>query len=124
MYFLGYDIGSSSVKACLVSASTGEIIASDFFPKQEMKITAHKSGWAEQDPQMWWDNLKLAHESVMKQANAKGDEVKAIGITWQMHGLVLVDKEQNVLRPSIIWCDSRAVEYGEKAFKSIGEEKC
>ena len=124
MYFLGYDIGSSSVKACLVSASTGEIVASDFFPKQEMKITALKSGWAEQAPEMWWENLKLAHQSVMKQANATGDDIKAIGITWQMHGLVLVDKDQNVLRPSIIWCDSRAVEYGEKAFDSIGEEKC
>lgn len=124
MYFLGYDIGSSSVKACLVSASTGEIVASDFFPKQEMKITALKSGWAEQAPEMWWENLKLAHQSVMKQANASGGDIKAIGITWQMHGLVLVDKDQNVLRPSIIWCDSRAVEYGEKAFKAIGEEKC
>lgn len=124
MYFLGYDIGSSSVKACLVSASTGEIVASDFFPKQEMKITAVKSGWAEQAPEMWWENLKLAHESVMKQAKATGEDIEAIGITWQMHGLVLVDKDKNVLRPSIIWCDSRAVEYGEKAFDSIGEEKC
>lgn len=124
MYFLGYDIGSSSVKACLVSTATGEIVASDFFPKQEMKITALKPGWAEQEPEMWWHNLKLAHESVMKKANAKGDDVKAIGITWQMHGLVLVDKEQKVLRPSIIWCDSRAVKYGEKAFDVIGEEKC
>lgn len=124
MYFIGYDIGSSSVKACLTSAETGKIVASDFFPKQEMKITAVKSGWAEQDPEMWWDNLKLAHESIMKQANIKGEEVKAIGITWQMHGLVLVDKDQKVLRPSIIWCDSRAVPYGEKALKSIGEAKC
>ena len=124
MYFIGYDIGSSSVKACIVSAATGEIVASDFFPKQEMKITAVKAGWAEQDPQMWWDNLKLAHKSVLSQANINSDEIAAIGITWQMHGLVLVDKEQHVLRPSIIWCDSRAVSYGEKAMKAIGEEKC
>ncbi|SBW03165.1 FGGY family carbohydrate kinase [uncultured Dysgonomonas sp.] len=124
MYLLGYDIGSSSVKACLVKADTGEIVASDFFPKEEMKITAVKSGWAEQDPANWWTNLKLAHQSVMQKAEAKGEDIQAIGITWQMHGLVLVDKDKNVLRPSIIWCDSRAVPYGEKAFKAIGEEKC
>jgi len=124
MYLLGYDIGSSSVKACLVEADSGRIIASDFFPKEEMKITAVKPGWAEQDPSDWWANLKLAHQSIMNQAKIKGEDIKAIGITWQMHGLVLVDKDQNVLRPSIIWCDSRAVPYGEKAFQAIGEEKC
>jgi len=123
MYLLGYDIGSSSVKVCLVEANTGKIVASDFYPKEEMKITAVKPGWAEQEPEDWWKNLKLAHESVMKQSGAKGEDIKAIGITWQMHGLVIVDKDQNVLRPSIIWCDSRAVSYGEKAFKAIGEEK-
>ncbi len=124
MYLLGYDIGSSSVKVCLVNADTGKIVASDFFPKEEMKITAIKPGWAEQEPEEWWKNLKLAHESVMKSSGAKAEDIKAIGITWQMHGLVLVDKDQKVLRPSIIWCDSRAVPYGEKAFKTIGEEKC
>lgn len=124
MYLLGYDIGSSSVKACLVEANTGKIVASDFFPKEEMTITAAKPGWAEQDPAEWWANLKMAHQSVMTQSGIKAQDVKAIGITWQMHGLVLVDKDQNVLRPSIIWCDSRAVPYGEKAFKAIGEEKC
>lgn len=124
MYLLGYDIGSSSVKVCLVEASSGEIVASDFYPKQEMKITAIKAGWAEQDPADWWSNLKMAHQSVMQQSKVKAEDIKAIGITWQMHGLVLVDKDKNVLRPSIIWCDSRAVPYGEKAFKAIGEEKC
>lgn len=124
MYLLGYDIGSSSVKACLVEANTGKIIASDFYPKEEMKITAVKAGWAEQEPEEWWKNLKLAHESIVKQSGIKAEDIKAIGITWQMHGLVLVDKDKNVLRPSIIWCDSRAVPYGEKAFKAIGEEKC
>jgi len=124
MYLLGYDIGSSSVKACLVQAESGKIVASDFFPKEEMKITAVKAGWAEQDPSDWWTNLKLAHQSVMKKSGVKSEDIKAIGITWQMHGLVIVDKDKNVLRPSIIWCDSRAVSYGEKAFNAIGEEKC
>ena len=123
MYLLGYDIGSSSVKVCLVEAESGKIVASDFYPKEEMKITAVKPGWAEQAPIDWWENLKAAHSSVMAKSGAKGEEIKAIGITWQMHGLVLVDKNQQVLRPSIIWCDSRAASYGEKAFKAIGEEK-
>lgn len=124
MYLLGYDIGSSSVKVCLVEAESGKIVASDFYPKQEMEITAAKPGWAEQNPSDWWENLKKAHHSVMNKSGVSGKEVKAIGITWQMHGLVLVDRDKNVLRPSIIWCDSRAVPYGEKAFKAIGEEKC
>lgn len=124
MYLLGYDIGSSSVKASLVDADSGRIVASDFFPKQEMKITALRSGWAEQNPADWWENLTLAHASVMARAGAKGEDIEAIGITWQMHGLVLVDKAGEVLRPSIIWCDSRAVAYGEEAFRAIGQERC
>lgn len=124
MYLLGYDIGSSSVKACLVEAASGKIVASDFYPKEEMKITAIKPGWAEQEPEEWWSNLKNAHQSIMTKSGVKSEDIKAIGITWQMHGLVLVDKDKKVLRPSIIWCDSRAVPYGEKAFDAIGHERC
>ena len=123
MYLLGYDIGSSSVKVALVEVETGRMIASDFFPKVEMPMHAEKSGWAEQDPEMWWSNLKLANESVLKMSNINPQDIKAIGISWQMHGLVMVDKNKKVLRPSIIWCDSRAVPYGEKALNTIGEEK-
>jgi xylulokinase len=123
MYLLGYDIGSSSVKACLVEAGSGKIVAQDFFPKVEMQIIAEKAGWAEQNPESWWTNLKLANESVLKQSGVAAEDIQAIGISWQMHGLVLVDKNQQVLRPSIIWCDSRAVSYGEKAFQAIGKEK-
>jgi xylulokinase len=124
MYLLGYDIGSSSVKACLVEAESGGVVASDFFPKVEMPIIAERPGWAEQDPESWWANLKLAHKSVLAQSGVKGEEIKAIGISWQMHGLVLVDKNQEVLRRSIIWCDSRAAAYGRRAFEAIGREKC
>ena len=85
---------------------------------------AVKAGWAEQDPQMWWDNAKLSLKKVMDMAQVKGNDIKAIGISYQMHGLVCVDKSLNVLRPSIIWCDSRAVPYGEKAFGEIGHEQC
>ena len=58
------------------------------------------------------------------ETGAKGEDILAIGISYQMHGLVCVDKQQNVLRPSIIWCDSRAVPYGDKAFRDLGEERC
>jgi len=123
MYLLGYDIGSSSVKASIVEVETGKTVASDFFPKIEMPMKAERAGWAEQDPEMWWSNLKLANASVLAQSNVDPQDIKAIGISWQMHGLVLVDRDQQVIRPSIIWCDSRAVPYGEKAFNAIGEEK-
>lgn len=123
MYLLGYDIGSSSVKAAIVDVETGRTVASDFFPKIEMPMHAERAGWAEQDPEMWWSNLKLANSSVLEQSGVDPQDIKAIGIAWQMHGLVLVDSDQQVIRPSIIWCDSRAVPYGEKAFQTIGEEK-
>ncbi len=125
MFLLGYDIGSSSVKASLVEAQTGKCIAQDFFPKQEAPIIAHKQGWAEQDPAMWWENLRLATASVLEQAgNISRKDIKAIGLSYQMHGLACVDKDMNVLRPSIIWCDSRAVPYGEKALAALGKDYC
>ena len=123
-YLLGFDVGSSSVKASLVNADTGKCVASAFYPEREAPITAVKTGWAEQDPQMWWDNAKLSLKKIMADSNAKAEEIKAIGISYQMHGLVCVDKNLNALRPSIIWCDSRAVNYGDKAFRTIGQEKC
>ncbi|MDR3193662.1 MAG: carbohydrate kinase [Tannerella sp.] len=123
MYLLGYDIGSSSVKACLVDAESGKTVARDFFPKTEMRMIAEQPGWAEQQPEVWWENLKLANESVLKQSGVAAGDIKAIGISWQMHGLVLVDREKQTLRPAIIWCDSRAVPYGEKAFEAIGREQ-
>ena len=124
MYLLGYDIGSSSVKASLVNAVTGKCVASAFYPKTEAAIIAVKQGWAEQEPSNWWENLKLSTKAIMAESGVKAEDIKAIGISYQMHGLVCVDKDQNVLRPAIIWCDSRAVPYGQKAFETIGEEKC
>ena len=134
MYLLGYDIGSSSVKASLVNAVTGKCVASAFFtgkcvasafyPKTEAAIIAVKQGWAEQEPANWWENLKLSTKAIMAESGVKPEDIKAIGISYQMHGLVCVDKNQNVLRPAIIWCDSRAVPYGQKAFQTLGEEKC
>ena len=123
-YLLGFDVGSSSVKASLVDSDSGVCVASAFYPEKEAPIIAVKSGWAEQDPQMWLDNAKLSLKKVMADSSVKGEDIKAIGISYQMHGLVCVDKNQNVLRPSIIWCDSRAVPYGEKAFENIGSKEC
>ena len=123
-YLLGFDVGSSSVKASLVDVESGEIASSAFYPEKEAPIMAVKAGWAEQDPQMWWENAKLSLKKVMNTTGAKGEDILAIGISYQMHGLVCVDKAHKVLRPSIIWCDSRAVPYGERAFRDLGAELC
>jgi len=122
-FLLGYDVGSSSIKVTLLNAENGQAIASAISPKVEMEIKSPKKGWAEQDPECWWDNLIQATGELGKKVRLKPDTIIAIGISYQMHGLVLVDKAKKVLRPSIIWCDSRAVDIGEKAFQDIGKEK-
>jgi xylulokinase len=124
MYLLGYDLGSSSVKASLLDASTGHCVASAFFPKKEMEIMAPHAGWAEQHPDAWWANAKAATAEILAESKISPSDIKAIGISYQMHGLVTIDKDGKVVRPAIIWCDSRAVETGNKAFQSIGAEKC
>lgn len=123
-YFLGLDVGSSSVKAALVDTETGKCAATTFYPEHEAPIIAVKKGWAEQNPEMWWENCKLGIKKVKEMANANAEDIIAIGISYQMHGLVCVDKELNALRPAIIWCDSRAVPYGERAFNDLGADKC
>ena len=124
MYLLGYDIGTSSVKASLVDAKSGRAVASDFFPKQEAPIKALQNGWAEQNPDSWWQYLKEATASVVGKAGVNPADIAAIGFSYQMHGLVCVDSEGKPLRDSIIWCDSRAVPYGRKAFEELGAEQC
>jgi xylulokinase len=124
MYLLGFDVGSSSVKASLLDAASGTCIASAYQPKQEMLIKAVKPGWAEQEPDDWWKYLKLALAEVLHQSGANAADIKSIGISYQMHGLVVVDKNGKVLRPSIIWCDSRSVDIGNTAFNRIGPDKC
>ncbi|WP_167606055.1 xylulokinase [Maribellus sediminis] len=124
MHLLGFDIGSSSVKVSLIQGETGAVVASSFYPKQEMKITAHKAGWAEQAPELWWENLKLALADVLNASKVDRESIEAIGISYQMHGLVMVDKNQEVIRPSIIWCDSRAAAIGDRAFEEIGGQRC
>ena len=124
MVLLGYDVGSSSIKAALVNAENGSTLAVAQFPDKEMEILSPHSGWAEQDPELWWDNLCQVTQKLLEKHPVQVDDIKGIGIAYQMHGLVLVDKNHQVLRPSIIWCDSRAVEIGNQAFQEIGEEIC
>ncbi len=124
MLLLGIDLGSSSVKASIIDGESGKCLASAFYPKDEMKIIANKPGWAEQDPETWWTNLKASIADCNNQLGSRKKEIGAIGISYQMHGLVTLDKDLKVLRPSIIWCDGRAVSYGEKAFAGIGKDFC
>ena len=124
MYLLGCDIGSSSIKASIVDVESGKTVASDYYPREEAAIIAVKPGWAEQDPESWWKYLKEAIKGAIAVARINGEDIKAVGISYQMHGLVVVNKAKEVLRPSIIWCDSRAVQYGDRAFKAIGEKHC
>ena len=124
MFSLGFDIGSSSIKASILDTDNGIVVAEGFYPKEEMTIDSPQPGFAEQNPETWWEYSKLLLKQLLKDKNVDGKKIKSIGISYQMHGLVLVDKVQNVLRPSIIWCDSRAVNIGNDAFRAIGEDYC
>jgi len=124
MFLLGLDIGTSSVKASVIEVQTQQTIASVQYPETESGISSLQTGWAEQSPEMWWEHVQLAILKLHAQSRYDPKDIAAIGIAYQMHGLVIVDKDQNVLRNSIIWCDSRAVEIGNKAFETIGKEKC
>ena len=124
MYLLGLDIGSSSIKAALVDADSAQPLAVVQQPKREMGMIAHQPGWAEQEPETWWQHVCAAIQELLSNAAIDPAQIKGIGIAYQMHGLVLVDKDQNVLRPSIIWCDSRAVEIGNESFDRIGQKTC
>ncbi len=124
MLLLGIDVGTSSIKVSVVDAQTGKNVTSASYPDKETEIIAVKNGWAEQSPDLWWTNVQQA---ILK-CNASGKynpkDIAAIGIAYQMHGLVLVDANGDNLRNSIIWCDSRAVEIGDRAFKDLGEDFC
>ncbi|CAI8353994.1 MAG: Xylulose kinase [Flavobacterium sp. SCGC AAA160-P02] len=124
MYYLGLDIGSSSVKVAIVDAVTGKNLASLHEPKNEMQIISHQNDWAEQDPEMWWTHSCTAIKRIIRKTAIEPSKISGIGISYQMHGLVVVDSKGNPLRNSIIWCDSRAVEIGNMAFSELGENKC
>ena len=123
-YFLGFDLGSSSVKAALLEAGSGKPLASAFSPSSEMKIHAPRPGFAEQDPDHWWQELLQATRLLRQKFLFDKEDIGAIGISYQMHGLVCLDKNNKPLRPAIIWCDSRAVDYGAEAFERLGKGFC
>jgi xylulokinase len=124
MLLLGIDIGTSSIKVSVVDAALQTCIASAQYPDTESAIISKQAGWAEQSPEMWWEHVQKAIMLAQKSKSFNPQDISAIGIGYQMHGLVLVDKDQNCLRDSIIWCDSRAVEIGNDAFDAIGHEVC
>ena len=112
MLLLGIDIGTSSIKVSVVNADTQKCIASTQYPDTESGIISKQSGWAEQSPEMWWLHVQEAILQLNATKRYHPKDIGAIGIAYQMHGLVLIDKNQQVLRDSIIWCDSRAVNIG------------
>lgn len=122
MKTLGIDIGSSSIKVAVFDASNGNCLASAQMPPDEMAIGSPQKGWAEQDPNTWWSYFVDAARELSTLVDM--GSIEAIGITYQMHGLVAVDDLGGVVRPSIIWCDSRAVSLGNEALRMIGPEKC
>lgn len=124
MLFLGIDVGSSSVKLSVLDGTSGKALAATQYPKTELSIASPQPGWAEQNPDTWWDCIKKGCEELFAKDGVDSKKIEAIGISYQMHGLVLVDAEQNVLRPAIIWCDSRAVPYGAGAFEALGADYC
>ncbi len=124
MYYIGYDLGSSSIKVAIVDAETGANVIALNEPETEMEIVAPQQHWAEQDPEMWWNYICVATKRAIKESGVDASKISGIGISYQMHGLVVVDKAGTPLRNSIIWCDSRAVEIGDVAFKGLGEKFC
>jgi len=124
MYWIGYDIGSSSIKAALVNDDDGSVLDISQHPKKEMPIISLNLGWGEQDPELWWKYVCECTQELISKNNINKQDIRGIGISYQMHGLVVVDKKLNPIRPSIIWCDSRAVETGEALFESSGTAKC
>ena len=124
MYFLGFDLGSSSLKTALVDSKTGEVLSLVKTPAEELKIDAPETGWAEQDPERWWECFCLGTREVLSQTQVAPETIVGIGIAYQMHGLVTLDAEGDVVRPSIIWCDSRAVSIGDQTFEELGADLC
>ena len=124
MQFIGLDIGSSAVKGSIIDGGTGRCLASATHPKGSFEISSPKKGWAEQDPDWWWASVQTIIRKLLSNTDVKKERIAGIGIAYQMHGLVAVDQDLRAVRPSIIWCDSRAVETGDKAFNETGREKC
>lgn len=124
MLFLGIDVGSSSTKLSVLDGKTGKCVGALSYPETELAIASPEVGFAEQDPEVWWDCIQKGAAKLFASGKFDSKQIQAIGISYQMHGLVVVDAEQKVLRPSIIWCDSRAVPLGNAALAEMGTDYC
>ncbi len=124
MLSLGFDIGSSSIKGALLDLATGATVASGQYPTEEMAIRSPQPGWAEQDPEYWWECVRKVARTLLSSPSVDPKQIISIGLSYQMHGLVVTDRQGSPLRPAIIWCDSRAVEIGNRAFATMGAEYC
>lgn len=122
MYSLGIDVGSSSVKVSLLDIESGKCLASATNPKSEAEIVSPQKGWAEQDPESWWLYVCEGIKEISSSCDIS--KVASIGISYQMHGLVVLDEDCRPVRNAIIWCDSRAVDTGAAALEGIGYDKC
>ncbi|MDP5172530.1 MAG: FGGY family carbohydrate kinase [Bacteroidia bacterium] len=124
MYFIGYDIGNANIKAALFDGESNRVVEVIQYPNTGMDMISRRTGWAEQQPELWWMHFCMATRKLLSQTGVNPAEIEAIGIAYQMHGLVLIDSDGQVLRPAIIWCDGRAVKIGQQAFEEIGEKYC
>jgi xylulokinase len=124
MLLLGIDVGTSAIKVSVVDANTGKVVGKSQYPETETAILAPQSGWAEQSPMQWWADVQMAIKKAHAANNYNAADIKAVGIAYQMHGLVLVNDKNEAIRNSIIWCDSRAVHFGDAAEKTLGKAYC
>ncbi|WP_321477178.1 xylulokinase [uncultured Paludibaculum sp.] len=118
MYWLGIDIGTGGSRALLVDAQ-GKVKAGFTAPHEEMKM--ERPLWAEQCPEDWWSAAQKAVQGVLKEAGVSGAEVKAVGLSGQMHGLVLLDANNEVVRPALIWCDQRSQPQVDFIHQTVGK---
>jgi xylulokinase len=119
MYWLGVDVGTGGSRALLVDAN-GRVRYSFVAPHEEMRML--KPLWAEQEPEDWWRASQLAIQGVLKQAKADGGAINGIGLSGQMHGLVLLDEKHSVIRPALIWCDQRSQRQVDEINAAAGPE--
>src|SRR5215831_5748983 len=118
--WLGIDVGTGGSRALLVD-ERGAVRAGFTAPHEEM--TMHRPLWAEQHPENWWDAVVAAVRGVLAQSGVSGNDVRGIGLSGQMHGLVLLDEAHAVIRPSLIWCDQRSQEQVDFVNARLGRDK-
>ncbi|MFW6097130.1 MAG: xylulokinase [Chloroflexota bacterium] len=117
--FLGIDVSTTATKALLID-EVGDVVASASTPYE---FSTPRPLWSEQDPQLWWDGARSSIRQALDEADAGGEDVRAIGLTGQMHGLVLLDEAGEVLRPAILWNDQRTGAECDEIRNRLGKER-